>query len=87
MNVDKKIEKFNKRYEKAKVGETVKVIELKRKHFKKKLSTPHGFGFQDLKDDAKEFYKLVISSDLDLVMVPTGSVTDYFGVLITMVKN
>lgn len=87
MNVDKKINKFNKRYKKAKVGDTVKVIELKRKHFKKVLSTPHGFGFQDLKDDAKDFYRLLICNDVDITISPNGLGTKDFGVLITTVKN
>ena len=85
MDVQKKKDKFIKRLNKAENGDTVKVINLKRKHFKEDLSTSVGFGWQDLKEDPKEFYKWLITEDYDVHMVPT-SFDDKFGVAITLKK-
>ena len=84
MNVNKKKDKFLKRLGKAKNGDTVKVINFKRKHFKKEMTTSFGFGVQDLKDDPKEFYKWLIIGDYDIHTEPTFD--DDFGVMITMKK-
>jgi endonuclease YncB( thermonuclease family) len=86
MNVEKKIEKFEKRMGKAQMCETVKVIQFKRKHFKDTLSTSVGFGYQDLKEDAKEFFKYLITNDVDISMTPNSNGDD-FGVLVTTVKH
>jgi len=85
MDVQKKKDKFIKRLNKAENGDTVKVINFKRKHFKDDLSTSVGFGWQDLKEDPKEFYKWLITEDHDVHMVPT-SFDDEFGVAITLKK-
>lgn len=85
MNVQKKKNKFLKRLEKAKNGDTVKVINFKRKHFKEDLSTSVGFGWQDLKEDPKAFYKWLITEDYDVHMVPTND-EDGFGVKVTLTK-
>ncbi len=84
MDVQKKIEKFNKRYDKAKSGDTVKVIEFKRKHFKSTLSTNVGFGYQDLKEDSKEFMKFLLTNDIDVSMSPNFG--EDFSVTVTTVK-
>ena len=85
MNVQKKIDKFEKRMGKAKTGKTVKVIQFKRKHFNETLSTSVGFGYQDLKEDAKEFFKYLITNDVNISMTPNRVGGD-FGVLVTTVK-
>ena len=85
MNVQKKKEKFLKRLEKAENGETVKVINLKKKHFKDDLSTSVGFGWQDLKEEPKEFYKWLITEDHNIQTVPTNEDGE-FGVKITLTK-
>jgi hypothetical protein len=85
MNVQKKKEKFLNRLEKAENGETVKVINLKKKHFKDDLSTSVGFGWQDLKEEPKEFYKWLITEDHNIHMVPTNEDGE-FGVEITLTK-
>ena len=84
MNVQKKKDKFLKRMEKAGCGDTVKVINFKRKHFKEDLSTSVGFGWQDLKEDPKEFYKWLITEDYDVHMEPT-TFDGEFGVAITLI--
>tara|TARA_Y100000389_G_C17379378_1_gene473462 strand:+ start:604 stop:870 length:267 start_codon:yes stop_codon:yes gene_type:complete len=86
MNVQKKIDKFEKRMDKAKTGKTVKVMQFKRKHFKDTLSTSVGFGYQDLKEDSKEFFKYLITNDVDISMT-ANSDGDDFGVLVTTVKH
>jgi hypothetical protein len=85
MNVQKKKDKFKKRFDKAESGDTVKVINFKRKHFKEDLSTSKGFGWQDLKEEPKEFYKWLITEGYDIHMEPT-TIDDDFGVEITMTK-
>ena len=87
MNVQNKIDKFHNRMDKAQSGETVKVIEFKRKHFKDTLSTGVGFGYQDLKEDGKQLMKYLITNDIDFSMSPTGSNQEDFGVLVTTVKG
>jgi cystathionine beta-lyase family protein involved in aluminum resistance len=84
MNVQKKIEKFQKRYDNAESGQTVKVIEFKRKHFKDTLSTSVGFGYQDMKEDAKDFFKWMINEDIEFDMIP--STEEDFSVLVNTVK-
>lgn len=89
MNVEKKIAKYKKRFEKACPGDTVKVIKFKRKHFKDDLSTDIGFGYQDLKDSAREFYKWMVVEDLDIKVEPIFDEEEAegdFGVLVTTVK-
>jgi regulatory protein YycI of two-component signal transduction system YycFG len=86
MDVQKKIEKFKKRYEEADSGQTVKVIEFKRKHFKESLSTSVGFGYQDMKDDAKDFFKWMVTEGIDFDMVPDASSQEDFSVLVNTVK-
>ena len=86
MDVQKKINKFKKRYEKADSGETVKVIEFKRKHFNSNLSTSVGFGYQDLKEDSKELIKYIMTEGIDVNMTPNGRGQEDFSVLITTVK-
>jgi hypothetical protein len=85
MNVKKKKEKFKKRLEEAENGATVKVIEFKRKHFKDELSTDRGFGHQDMKEDAKEFFKWMINEDIEFTMEPSGGRED-FSVMVNTVK-
>lgn len=85
MDIQKKKIKFQKRFDEANAGDTVKVIEFKRKHFKTELSTNVGFGIQDLKDDAREFFTWMITEKLDFKVVPTSMGTD-FGVVATVVK-
>lgn len=70
MDVQKKIDKFYKKLGKAEMCEEVKVISLKRKHFKKELSTSSGFGFQDLKEDPKELVTTLISDGHNLQFFP-----------------
>lgn len=85
MNLQKKKDTFLKRLKKAKNGETVKVINFKRKHFKEEMSTSVGFGWQDLKKDPKAFYKWLLIEDYNVHMVPTKD-EDGFGVAITLTK-
>ena len=86
MDITKKKQKFLKRFEDAKTGETVTAIEFKRKHFKSKLSTSFGFGVQDLKCKSKAFYSWLISEGYDISTVPTTMDMSNFGVLVTVVK-
>jgi hypothetical protein len=85
MDIEKKKIKFQKRFDKANAGDTVKVIEFKRKHFKKELSTNVGFGIQDLKEDAREFFTWMVTEKLDFKVGPTSMGSD-FGVMVTVVK-
>lgn len=85
MDVQVKIDKYKKRMDKAETGDTVKVIEFKRKHFKKELSTGKGFGYQDLKKSSREFYKWMINEDIEMDMAPRGGSED-FSVTVTTVK-
>jgi len=87
MNVQNKKEKFLKRLGESKSGETVKVINFKRKHFNENLTTSVGFGVQDLKDEPKEFYKWLITEDYDVKMEPTKNMKKGFGVLVTLIKT
>ena len=86
MNIEKKKRKFQKRYEKASMGDTVKVVTFKRKHFNDELGQANGFGFQDLKDDAKELYKWMICKDMNIHIAPESMGTTDFSVLITVRK-
>ena len=87
MNVQKKKDKFLKRLGEAQIDETVKVITFKRKHFNDELSTSAGFGFQDLKDEPKEFYKWLLSEDYNIEMRPNGRGDNNLSVDITLVKR
>jgi regulatory protein YycI of two-component signal transduction system YycFG len=86
MNTAKKKEKFQKRFDKASKGDTVKVIEFKRKHFKEELSTNVGFGYQDLKEDSREFFNWMISEKMDFKMEPTDMSRENLTVLVTVTK-
>ena len=87
MNVQKKKDKFLKRLEEANAGDTVKVIKLKRKHFKDTLTSELGFGHQDLKEDSKEFFKWLVTEDYNFTTTPITDKKGDFGVLIEMVKS
>jgi len=87
MNVDKKIKKFHKRFDKASEGDTVKVVKFKRHHFKDKLAQTNGFGVHDLKEGAKEFYQWMICEKMDITMVPNVTNTENFSVLVTLQKD
>lgn len=86
MNVEKKIQKFKNRFELAKPGETVKVVKLKRKHFKPELSNSVGFGFEDLNPDSRQLFKWLINEEFEFKTTPIGNSPDDFGVLITTTK-
>lgn len=86
MNIEKKKIKYQKRYDKAEKGETVKVIEFKRKHFKEQLSTTVGFGYQDLKEDSKEFFNWMIAEKMDFNIQPTDQSQENLTVLVTVTK-
>jgi uncharacterized protein with gpF-like domain len=86
MNTEKKKIKYQKRYDKAEKGDTVKVIEFKRKHFKTELSTNVGFGYQDLKEDSREFFNWMISENMEFNMVPTDMSKENLTVLVTVTK-
>ena len=87
MNIEKKKKKFFKRLAKACAGDVVKVIKLKRKHFKDSLSTDVGFGWQDLKSDTKEFYGWLITEGIEFKTEPIKTNPDDFSVLITTIKT
>lgn len=87
MDIEKKKIKFQKRYDEAKSGDTVKVIEFKRKHFKTELSTNFGFGYQDMKEDSKEFFNWMVSEKMDFKMEPTDLSRENFTVLVTVTKS
>lgn len=86
MNIEKKKKKFQKRYDKASQGDTVKVVTFKRKHFNDELAQTNGFGFQDLKDDAKELYKWMICEDMNIVISPNSLGNTDFSVTVTVKK-
>lgn len=73
MNVEKKKEKFLNKFEMASCGQEVKVVTFKRKHFKAELSTSLGFGYQDMKDDAKELYNWLIANNFNIITTPDFS--------------
>ena len=73
MNVEKKKQKFLSKFEMASCGQEVKVSALKRHHFNNELSTSLGFGYQDMKDDAKELYKWLLVNDYNITTVPDFS--------------
>lgn len=88
MNVEKKKTKFMKRLSKSNVGDVVTVIKFKRKHFNETLSNPMGFGFQDMKDEPKEFYRWIMTLGYDIHTNPINiSNPKDFGVEITLIKN
>jgi len=87
MDIQKKKNKFQKRYDNAEKGATVKVIEFKRKHFKEELSTTVGFGYQDLKEDSREFFNWMIVEKMDFNIQPTDQSQENFTVLVTVTKG
>ena len=87
MNVEKKKNKFLKRFNKAVKGETVKVIEFKRKHFKEELSTRNGFGVQDMLDGPREFYTWLLTEGYDIEMKPNINGLSDFSVMVTLLKT
>ena len=86
MNIEKKKKKFQKRYDKASIGDTVKVVKFKRKHFNDELAQTNGFGFQDLKDEAKELYRWMMCENMDIVISPDSLGTTDFSVTVTVKK-
>lgn len=70
MNVEKKKQKFLNRLEMASCGQEVKVATFKRHHFNNELSTGLGFGYQDMKDDARELYNWLITNDYRVITIP-----------------
>ena len=73
MNVEKKKQKFLNRLEMASCGQEVKVATFKRHHFNNELSTSLGFGYQDMKDDARELYNWLIINDYRVITKPDFS--------------
>lgn len=73
MNVEKKKQKFLNRFNNASCGQEVKVVTFKRHHFNAQLSTSIGFGYQDMKDDAKELYKWLLANDYKVITIPDYS--------------
>ena len=73
MNVEKKKQKFLNKLEMATCGQEVKVATLKRHHFNNELSTSLGFGYQDMKDDARELYNWLITNDYRVITIPDFS--------------
>ena len=73
MNVEKKKQKFLNRLEMASCGQEVKVAPFKRHHFNNELSTSLGFGYQDMKDDARELYNWLITNDYRVITIPDFS--------------
>jgi hypothetical protein len=88
MNIEKKKTKFLKRLRKANIGDTVTIIKFKRKHFNDTLSTQHGFGFQDMKEGPKDFYRWLMNLGYDFKTNPTNiNSPEDFGVVITLIKD
>ena len=55
----------------AKSDETrVKVTTFKRRHFKKRMSTNMGFGFQDMRKSSKSLVKNLTCNGYDIEIVP-----------------
>lgn len=73
MNVEKKKQKFLNKFETASCGQEVKVVTFKRKHFKPELSTSLGFGYQDMKDEARELYNWLITNNFNIITTPDFS--------------
>ncbi len=73
MNVEKKKQKFLNKFNNASCGQEVKVVTFKRHHFNEELSTSVGFGYQDMKDDAKELYKWLLVNDYSVITEPDFS--------------
>lgn len=73
MNVEKKKQKFLSKFEMASCGQEVKVATFKRHHFNNELSTSLGFGYQDMKDDARELYNWLITNDYRVITIPDFS--------------
>lgn len=87
MNIQKKKEKFQKRYDEASVGDTVKVVKFKRHHFKDELAQTNGFGVHDLKEDARELYRWMITENMDIIVSPLSTNAEDFSVLVTVEKK
>jgi hypothetical protein len=58
MKVKKEFKKVKKKVKKGK-GK-IKVFSLKRKHFKNKLTSQYGFGYQDMKNKPKKLFNKLI---------------------------
>jgi hypothetical protein len=58
MKVKKEFKEIKKKVKKGK-GK-IKVFSLKRKHFKNKLTSQYGFGYQDMKDKPKKLFNKLI---------------------------
>jgi len=87
MKVEKKKVKFLNRLEKAQHGDVLDVIHFKRKHFKKEVANPNiGFGFDDMRDGPKCFYRWLICENYDIKTKPTFEPNGDFGIIITMTK-
>lgn len=94
MNVEKKLTKFKKRYEKSlndkcdcacnMPKKPIKVMNLKREDFKKELSTTMGFGFQDLRKNAKEVITTLTGEGYDLSFTPSNIGGDDMKVKVTV---
>jgi hypothetical protein len=88
MNVEKKKQKFLNKFNAASCGQEVKVATFKRHHFNAQLSTSVGFGYQDMKDDAKELYKWLIANDYTVITVPDFSRgTEDFRMVVSVKKT
>jgi hypothetical protein len=70
--LDKVLTTFYANYKKAKKGKMVSVTTLKRKDFKKQLSTCFGVGFQDLKKQPQELIKTLSCEGYNLHMIPVS---------------
>jgi hypothetical protein len=87
-NINKKIEKYLNKYQKAAKGEKVKVVTFKRNDFTKNLSTTVGFGYQDLKNKPKEIIKWLISENTDFIVEPVKiDSNDDFKVNVSVIKK
>jgi hypothetical protein len=88
MNVEKKKQKFLNRFNNASCGQEVKVVTFKRHHFNAQLSTSIGFGYQDMKDDAKELYKWLLANDYKVITIPDYSKgTENFRMIVSVKKT
>jgi len=72
LKVSKLLKKLNKKYKKAKTGETIEVCKLERHNFNKELSTDIGFGYQDLKEDVKDLFVELTSLGHDFEVLTTN---------------
>ncbi len=86
MNIEKKKSKFIKKVNSAIKNDKVTAITFKRKHFNDNLSYgDFGVGIQDLKPDAKEFYKWLIIEDWDINFEPIMLDPDNIKIKLTVI--